>query len=498
MKKLLFLLFLLFPTTIFASNLDNKEVNIKEVFNYIFTDIYTQDIKTSKYINLNIKWVQINDPFYNILQKLVFLDILDNKNIKINPNSKITLLQYYAILWKIYGIELYTKDKIKFLKSKNLTFSDLINSKEIINLYKKQSNTDFWTLEKEKIDLLLQVYNTLLSNHYDKDLIDKEKLMYWAISWLTDWVGDQFTSFFPPIDSKNFNEQLSWEYEWIWAYVDMENPWVFKIISPISWSPAFLSWLKWWDIIKKIDDYEVTENTTLEKWVSLIKWKSGTKVKLIILRWEENLTFEITRLKVVIKDVESKIIDDKYYINIKMFWDNVDTEFKQHLEQFLSSNKTKLIIDLRNNPWGYLDKVSNMLSYFIDNWEKTVIVKYRNYNEDYKSSSDFKIDLSKYKIYILINSWTASASEIFTISLKDYFKNIIVLWEKSYWKWSVQTILPFSDWSSLKYTIAKWYSWKNQIWIDKVWIKPDIEIKLDEEWFKKWLDNQLDYIIKNY
>ena len=120
-------------------------------------------------------------------------------------------------------------------------------------------------------------------------------------------------------------------------------------------------------------------------------------------------------------------------------------------------------------------------------------VKYQNHNKWYYSDWNNGLDLSKYKLVLLENSWTASASEIMIWTIKDYIPESIVIWEKSYWKWSVQTIKSYKDGSSLKYTIAKWFTWKSETWIDWVWISPDIELEFDLDKFKKYnIDNQLE------
>jgi carboxyl-terminal processing protease len=156
-------------------------------------------------------------------------------------------------------------------------------------------------------------------------------------------------------------------------------------------------------------------------------------------------------------------------------------------------NINKVIIDLRNNWWGYLNEVAEILSYFIKQWEITASVRYHDTENNYESRGYDLIDFSKYKIVILQNSGTASASEILIWTLKDYYPNIDLIWENTYGKWSVQVMKNYKDWSLLKYTIAKWFTWKTKTWIDWVWIKPTIELELDLENFNKnKIDNQLE------
>jgi len=419
-------------------------------------------------------------------------------------------LAFFQIIDNLLWSKYVNENNINSLKLRNVNLSDLIVIDNfIINLEKNDTFVDFQNNfinsfnnieEQTKVKVFLDVYSTLLNEHYDSLKMDKNKILYWAIEWLTKWSEDKFTTFFPPSESKNFDESLSGEFEWIWAYVEMESPGILKIISPIAWSPAEWVGLKSWDIILKIDGNEITRTININQAVSLIKWPAWTKVKLIIFRDNKELEIEITRAKVTLKDVEYKIINDKFfYIQTRMFWDKVFEEFSASIDELKKHSKIKkIIIDLRNNPGWYLEQAVNILSLFIEKWKTTAFVKYKNWDLSYPSYGYNKIDLNEYEVYILSNPWTASASEIMIWTLKDYYPKIKIIWEKTYWKWSVQTIKSYYDWSSLKYTIAKWYTWLTQTWIDKIWINPDIEIKLDEEKFKTWWDNQLEYILKNY
>ena len=204
------------------------------------------------------------------------------------------------------------------------------------------------------------------------------------------------------------------------------------------------------------------------------------------------------RSKIIVDYVQYKKLDNwDNYIRITMFWAGVYESFKKAVDDIAKNNPNgKTIIDLRNDPGWSLDEVSSILNYFVPKDKSTVNIKYKKYFTDlYSLWADFNF-LNK-NIIILINKWSASASEIMAATIKDYLVSIKIIWEKSYWKWSVQSLDNYADGSSFKYTIAKWFSWKTKTGIDWVWISPDIEVKLDEVWFKAWTDNQLDYA-KNY
>jgi carboxyl-terminal processing protease len=319
-----------------------------------------------------------------------------------------------------------------------------------------------------------------------------------ATKALAEATWDKYTVYFPPVDNKDFNEGLNWEYEWIGAYVDMEKPWKFKIVSPLPDSPAEDAWLKWWDIVTHVNKEEITEKQSIKEIVSLIKWKTWTTVLLTIKRWSEIFDVKVKRTHITIKEVEAKKLNrSTYYIQMKFFWPTIAEEFEKSLE-LLKTDKSikKIIFDLRWNGWGYLDQVSYILWSFVPKWEKTAVVKYYKSSQNYYSKWYDDIDFSNYKLIVLENGWTASASEIFIGTLKDYFPKTTVIWEKSYGKGSVQTIKTYKDGSSLKYTIAKWYTWKTETGIDWIWINPDIEIKMETYWVDEVDDKQLQKAIR--
>lgn len=470
------------------------------IFNFFWDNIWSKIPESYKYIKLNFTDIEENTELYDSLQKLVYLDLIKNVKIKINPDKNLDLYTFYKMSEKIFWLNIITlTDKTKLL-SEITKSEDLNKMLDLVDLAKsaKKAQDLMENTKKSKVEqkkqIFTDVYNTLLDNYYDKSKIDEEKYVEWAIEWLTNSLNDKFSVYFPPTQSKDFLESLSWEYEWIWSYVDMETPWVLKIVSPIPWSPAEKAWLKWWDIVTKVDLKEVTKENSLAEVISWIKWPAWTKVKLTIKREDKIFDVDVERAKIIINDVDYKSLNDEvYYIQIKSFWDHVRADFKKALDE-LSTKKSvkKVILDLRNN-WGwYLSEVADMLSYFVPLNQPTAYVKYINDDESYFSSWYNLVDFTKYRLIILENSWTASASEILIWTLKDYYPNATIIWEKSYGKWSVQTIKPYVDWSSLKYTIAKWFTWKTKTWIDKVGIKPDIELELNIEDFKKGTDNQLD------
>jgi len=348
------------------------------------------------------------------------------------------------------------------------------------------------TYEENDLDLtrVLEAYFYLKREYYDSDVIKKNDLVESAIKWMVDWLWDKHSEYMTKKETKNFHEALSWDFEWIGAVVEKVELWV-MIERILKGSPAKNFGLLKGDILIEANGIEL-EDLDLYEAVDNIKGPAGTKVVLKYLRaWEiDPLETEVIRGKIKIPSVDSKILEDTdiWYIAVNMFWWDTEVEFKKALEDF--KEKEGIIIDLRDNGWGYLQSAVVILSNFIKNGKNIVFTKYKNIfdNNVYKSVNNG--DTYEWKIVVLINGNSASASEITAGALRDYNKAILV-WEKSYWKWSVQQPFDLSSGWTLKLTIARWFTPKNKN-IDKEWIEPDIEIRFLKEDYENDYDRQLE------
>jgi len=343
---------------------ENKKVNLWDMFTF-FWKMYDNKIPESyKYIDLKIKWINKNTEIYKNIQKLVYVDVLKNNPVKLNLNKTINAFAFYSFAEKNYDLSLISDFEINNLKSRKAIFKDFKNIENKINITKNSFSLDNnWVAIGYKKHIFSDVYKTISSSHYNRDNIDKSKMIDEAIKALAKWSWDKYTTYFPPVSNKVFNEWLKWEYEGIWAYVDMETPWLFKIISPIADSPAEASGLKGWDIVTFVDEHEITEKSSLSEVVSWIKGPAGTTIVLTIKRWNKTQKIEVKRAKIIIKEIESKKINSStLYIQMKFFWPSISKEFSNSLD-ILKTDKNikKIIFDLRWNGWWYLDEVSNML-----------------------------------------------------------------------------------------------------------------------------------------
>ena len=478
------------------------ELSRQEIFHF-YADIFDTYIPESyTYIQLNYKDVTQGHASYEDLQKLVYINAIQNSSKSAYLDKHMNAYVFYLLSSDILGIKLtnITPQSIHFLKSRNTTqqdldfISSLISGKQTprVDVPRLPSSTQDIEYKKE---IFFDVYKTLLNKHYGKAEFDENEIINKAIEWLTQWTKDQHTVYFPPVESQWFTESLNGEYEWIGAYVDMKKPWVLEIITPIAGSPSEKSGLKWWDIVTHVDGQEVTEKNSLRQVISWIKWPAWSEVILTISRNNTTKDITVTREKIIIKDIEySKTNSSTMYIQMKSFGEKSSQQFRNVLEEIQQDTRIrKIILDLRNNGGGYLWQVSNILSHFVPNNEPVAVVKYIGREEPLVSKWYEGIDLNKYRVVVLQNSGTASASEILIGTLKDYYPDITTIWEKSYGKWSVQTTKTYTDGSLLKYTIAKWYTGKTQTGIDGVGLMPDMELPLDDtRYLKNGYDNQLE------
>lgn len=471
------------------------QITRADIFNR-FTQSFKNEIPESyQYIQLLFEDVKKWTEVYSSLQQLVYLNLIKNTASKIHPEKTMDVYTFLKIAEKIYGMDFVRDDQIETLQSREVKESDLLQLDYRLNTSLnnfKNIGSSKEVLKKKAI--FVDAYNILLSEYIDNENIDENKALDAAIEWITSSIWDKHTVYFPAIESKGFQDSLNGEYEWIWAYVDMEQPWAVRITSPIKWSPSEKAGIKGGDLVIKVDGKQVEKENSLKEVISWIKGPAGTKVRLTIDRDGTIFDVDVIRDTIVIKDIEYKLLDNNtFYIEIKSFWDHVSENFEEALKTMKQYNNIqKVIIDLRSNGWWYLWEVTDMLSHFIEKDLPTAHVKYKDNQKTFYSKGYNLIDFSKYDLVLLQNSWTASASEIMIGTLKDYYPDAEIIWEKSYGKGSVQTMRNYSDGSMLKYTIAKWYTWGSESGIDGIGIIPTIELEFDAEQYRKFdIDNQL-------
>lgn len=330
---------------------------------------------------------------------------------------------------------------------------------------------------------------------YAKDVTDQDRV-WGAISGLASSLKDPYTVFFPPDESKSFNEEIKGSFEGIGAEIGMKDG-ILTIIAPLKDTPAWNSGIKTGDKIIQIDG-KSTNDMTIDNAIDLIHGPEGTVVNLTILRSgeDEAREFKITRQKINIPTINTELRDDGIFvISLYSFSENSDSLFKDALIEFLNSKSNKLILDLRGNPGGYLDSAVNIASWFID--EGKVVL-----SEDFSTKSEPKVYRShgprifndNLSFVVLVDGGSASASEILAGALQEHGIAKLV-GETTFGKGSVQELVNITDDTSLKVTVAKWLT-PNGLSISEKGLEPDIEVKFTADDYKKNKDPQMDKAVE--
>lgn len=311
--------------------------------------------------------------------------------------------------------------------------------------------------------------------------------VYGAIAGMVASMGDPYTAFFPPAESKSFSEEISGQIEGVGMQVDIKNGFL-TVISPVKDTPAYRAGIKSGDKILKIDE-TYTEGLSTEDAIKLIRGKKGTSVKLMLGRDGVSKPFEISVVRDVINlpTVETDKKGDVFIIRLYTFSAISPNLFRDSLRDFWESGYNKLIIDLRGNPGGYLEAAQDIASWFLPVGDLVVKEDFRNEKDDieFRSRGYDVFDHSKLKLVVLIDGGSASASEILAGALRDHGIAKLV-GTQSFGKGSVQELFDITTEpkTSLKVTIAKWLT-PNGTSISHKGLTPDFVIKLDEEAYKK-------------
>lgn len=335
-----------------------------------------------------------------------------------------------------------------------------------------------------------QIYDELRQNFDGK--LDSAKLLDGLKTGLVAASGDPYTEYMPPEKANDFKGQLSGTFEGVGALLGKNEKGNVIVISPIDGFPAKKAGLQPRDVIAEIDGKDAS-TLAVDKAVEKIRGPKGTKVKLRIIRNEkEDLTFEITREEINIPSVESKVLDGGIgYIKISRFGDDTADLSRKAAEKFKSDGLSKVILDLRGNPGGYLDAAVDVSSLWLN--DKTVLQEKRDGKTIRTYSSRGTAPLSGIATTVLIDEGSASASEITAGALHDN-KAATLLGVKSFGKGSVQEPQTLKNGGLLKITIARWYT-PNGKNIDKEGIQPDQKVERSEEDYKAGRDPQLDAAI---
>jgi len=357
-------------------------------------------------------------------------------------------------------------------------------------------NRELGKPEQLDFSLFWKVLQTIEDKYVNSEKIDYKQLLYGAISGMTESLGDDYTVFMPPEKTDSFMKSVSGNdsFEGVGMEIAIKNK-VLTVVSPIEGTPAYKAGIQAGDVILKIDD-KSTEGLTSEEAVNLIRGKKGTQVTLSIIRknLSEPKAFTITRDTINVPVIKWELKNnDIAYVKIYQFTGNLPSKFKDVVSQVLKSNAKKMIIDVRNNPGGYLDSAVDVASWFLPKGSVVVKEQFRNGSGDEYKSSGYNA-IQNFPVVILVNKGSASASEILAGALRD-IRGIKLVGEKTFGKGSVQQVETFNDDSSLKVTVAKWLT-PSGISINEQGLSPDVEVQLTEDDYNNNKDPQLDKAIE--
>ncbi len=358
---------------------------------------------------------------------------------------------------------------------------------------------------KDKVDqtLFWEVWNLMESKFVQKDKVDEQEMMYGAIKGLVDSYGDPATIFLTPKETLEFNQSNEGKYfEGIGAELGYSNGAII-IVSPLDGSPAKAAGIRAGDYILAVDDYEVKSSDNVYEIVQKIRGESGTKVVLKVLHKGdlEPIKIEITRGEITVPSMTLTFVGEKKdiaLIDIARFTDSSypawNSKWDELVDEVVSKNVKKAIIDLRGNPGGYFDAAVYSAGEFL---KKGSLISMQEDGNGNKKEFVAKPGgrLQGLEVIVLVDEGSASASEIFSGALQQNHVAKVV-GTKTYGKGTAQSVLDLKGGSSLHITILKWLL-PDGTWLNRENpVKPDIEVENSTDDFVNGQDKQMDEALK--
>ncbi len=402
-----------------------------------------------------------NSELAQIAQKAAELNILEPA-----PNSKlfkrekkITRGEFADYLYKIYQ---YKPTSVANVQIKYVVKEAPDNSGAIT--------------KTESFETMQSVWDVLHQEYYYKDKIDDQDMIFGAIKGMVNETGDIYTVFETPEETAGFLGNLSDEFEGVGMQIELIDGNI-TVIAPLKDSPAEASGVRANDIILEVNDEKVA-NKSVQYVTDKIKGKAGTKVTLKIKRANRELKITITRAKIKNESISYELIKKKSqkiaYIDYRIFSADSYNSFVTAAKELIKEKPDGFIIDLRNNPGGYMDTAVRVVGLFTTRVRTALQLEYADGSkENYKTDGNGL--LNDYKVILLVNEGSASSSEIVASALQEFHRATLI-GETTFGKGSVQQILQYSDGSMLKYTVSKWLTSSGK-WINGKGVTPDIFVK---------------------
>ena len=334
----------------------------------------------------------------------------------------------------------------------------------------------------EELVYFLEQYENIINNYYGE--VDKDNLIDGAIKGMIDSLEDPYSTYFDEEEARNFNIKLDGTYEGLGIEIITGEDGEIYIYNVFKNSSAFSAGLKVDDKIISINELDASSMTTAEfsSYVS-----NNNKFSLVIERNGEQLEFELNKSVIEIDSVTSDLIEqnDKKigYLKLEIFALNTFEQTKDELESLEKNDIDYLIIDLCDNSGGHLSSAENILSLFMNSDKVIYQIKQNNKISQFYSSGNIDKD---YKIVVLVNSSSASASEIVAAALREQL-GATIIGNKTYGKGTAQDLIILSSGEQYKFTTKEWLTSKGDS-INGVGINPDIIIKNDESYLQVALE----------
>ncbi len=353
--------------------------------------------------------------------------------------------------------------------------------------------SDEGRLVEADFSVFWEAWGKLKLFHINSEKVGDQDLLYGAIDGLAGSFDDPNTAFFPPADAKKFEEDILGSFGGIGAEIGLVDKQL-TIAAPLKGSPAEQAGLESGDSVIKIDGSS-TVGIKVDEAVKKIRGPVGSSVVLTIFRkgWEAPKDFTIVRATIVVPTLDYSMLANKIgYIQLYSFNDNAARDFFEASFSLLLAGANGLILDLRNNPGGFLEVANYITGWFVERGDIIVSERFKS-GEDRVFRANGNGALKNLPVVVLINYGSASASEILAGALHDLRKAKLV-GEPSFGKATVQEVNQLSDGSSLKITVAHWVLPSGKVLAEG--LVPDVEVKLTDEDREAKRDPQLDKAIE--
>ena len=343
-------------------------------------------------------------------------------------------------------------------------------------LINKEELSSDKTKNIEAISETLKSFRTVIDEYYIGE-IDEQKMLDETIKGYVNGLDDEYSEYMTAEEWQEFQADALGNYVGIGIYMSVDKNGNVVVVSPIKDTPAEKAGLKTGDIIVYVND-ESMIGIDSEVVSSKIKGEEGTKVKITVLRGEEYIDFDIERKAIKVYHVESEMLENNIgYISLLTFDEGCAEEFKNAYLDLESKGAKKIIIDLRNNTGGLVNECLEIADMILPKGDIELITLDAKGNKDISKST--KDPIVEGEIVVLVNEYSASASEILVAALKENDKAEVV-GKTTYGKGVIQSVLSLNDGSVLKLTVSEYFTPTEQK-INKVGITPDYEVDLPED-----------------